>query len=72
MVNESRKIMGSPNLRLTATCVRVPVLRTHAEALNLELEQPFPVEKPGKSWPRPLGWCSLKIGSRTAFPCPLM
>jgi aspartate-semialdehyde dehydrogenase len=45
MVNESRKIMGSPNLRLTATCVRVPVLRTHAEALNLEFEQPFPVEK---------------------------
>jgi aspartate-semialdehyde dehydrogenase len=30
MVNETRKIMGVPDLRLTATCVRVPVLRAHA------------------------------------------
>jgi aspartate-semialdehyde dehydrogenase len=41
MVNESRKIFGSPDLRLTATCVRVPVLRAHSEAINLEFDQPF-------------------------------
>jgi aspartate-semialdehyde dehydrogenase len=41
MVNETRKIMGIPDLRLTATCVRVPVLRAHAESINLEFDQPF-------------------------------
>ena len=43
MVNETRKIMGLPDLRFTATCVRVPVLRAHSEAVNIEFETPFPV-----------------------------
>lgn len=43
MVNETRKILGEPDLRITATCVRVPVLRAHSEAINLEFEQPFSV-----------------------------
>ncbi len=45
MVNETRKIFGAPDLRVTATCVRVPVLRAHSEALNLEFAQPFDVDK---------------------------
>ena len=45
MVNETRKIMDLPDLRFTATCVRVPVLRAHSEAVNIEFEQPFPVEE---------------------------
>ncbi len=43
MVNETRKIMDLPDLRFTATCVRVPVLRAHSEAVNIEFDQPFPV-----------------------------
>jgi aspartate-semialdehyde dehydrogenase len=45
MVNETRKIMGVPELRLSATCVRVPVLRAHSEAVNIEFHEPFPVEE---------------------------
>ncbi len=45
MVNESRKIFGVPDLRLTATCVRVPVLRAHSEAVNIEFQEPFAVDK---------------------------
>jgi len=45
MLYETRKIMGLDQLRLTATCVRVPVLRAHSEAVNLEFEEPFPVEE---------------------------
>jgi aspartate-semialdehyde dehydrogenase len=45
MVNETRKIFNAPQLRVTATCVRVPVLRAHSEAINLEFEQPFSVEQ---------------------------
>ena len=45
MVNETRKILGAPELPLTATCVRVPVLRAHSEAVNIEFEKPFPVKE---------------------------
>ena len=45
MLNETRKIMDLPDLRLSATCVRVPVLRAHSEAVNIEFSEPFPVEE---------------------------
>ncbi len=45
MVNETRKIFGAPELRVSATCVRVPVLRAHSETINVEFDQPFPVDK---------------------------
>jgi aspartate-semialdehyde dehydrogenase len=44
MIDEIRKIFQDPQIRISATCVRVPVLRAHSEAVNLEFEQPFPVE----------------------------
>jgi aspartate-semialdehyde dehydrogenase len=40
MVQETRKIFGEPNLAITATCIRVPVLRAHSEAINLTFEEP--------------------------------
>lgn len=45
MVNETRKIMDLQDLKITATCVRVPVLRAHSEAVNLEFHEPFPVDE---------------------------
>ena len=36
MVNETKKIMHDKNIKVTATCVRVPVLRAHSEAVNIE------------------------------------
>ncbi len=39
MVNETRKILNSPNLKLTATCVRVPILRAHSESINIEFSE---------------------------------
>ncbi len=41
MVDETKKIMGEPNLAVTATAVRVPVVIGHSEAINLELERPL-------------------------------
>jgi aspartate-semialdehyde dehydrogenase len=41
IVKETRKILEAPALRLTATTVRVPVLRCHSEAINIELERPL-------------------------------
>ncbi len=40
-VNESRKIMHHPTLKISATCVRVPVCRAHSEAVNIEFERPM-------------------------------
>ncbi len=45
MVDETRKIFGTNEVRITATCVRVPVLRAHSEAINLEFDSPFSVAK---------------------------
>ncbi len=44
MMLESRKIMGLPSLRISTTCVRVPVLRAHSIAVNAEFERPVSVE----------------------------
>ena len=38
MVNETRKILNIPDLKISATCVRVPVLRAHSESINIEFE----------------------------------
>lgn len=39
MVNETRKILGDPALRITATTVRVPVFDSHSESINVEFER---------------------------------
>jgi len=41
IAKETRKILNAPGLRITATTVRVPVLRCHSEAINVELERPL-------------------------------
>lgn len=41
MVDETRKILGAPALKVTATTVRVPVFNSHSESINLEFERPF-------------------------------
>ena len=43
-MQESRKIMGLPELKVSATCVRVPVVRAHSISVNAEFERPVTVE----------------------------
>ena len=43
MVHETRKIMNTPDMAITATTIRVPVYRSHSESVNLELESPLSV-----------------------------
>ena len=38
MLNETRKILNMPDLKVSSTCVRVPVLRAHSESINIEFE----------------------------------
>lgn len=44
MINETKKIMEDYNMGITATTVRVPVYRSHSEAVNIELEKPLAVQ----------------------------
>ncbi len=41
MIKETRKIFADPDIRISATCVRVPVLRAHSESLTFECERPI-------------------------------
>ena len=44
MIKETKKILDE-SIELTATCVRIPVMVSHAESLNIEFEKPFTLEK---------------------------
>lgn len=41
MINETRKILNRPGLKITATAVRVPVINSHSESINVEFENEF-------------------------------
>ena len=45
LINEPKKIMGLPDIKITATAVRVPVVGGHSEAVNLEFENNFDINE---------------------------
>ena len=53
--NESRKILGIPDLFVSGTCVRVPVYTGHSLSMNVEFSGRCRSHKPRKSWPRRQG-----------------
>ena len=44
MVNDTRKILGDNDIKITATTVRVPVFNSHSESINVELKKPFELD----------------------------
>ena len=71
MVNETRKIFGIPDLRISATCIRVPVLRAHSEAVNLEFEQPFDVAEAREAIAQAAGVQLVEDWNANYFPMPI-
>lgn len=45
VIEESRKILGMPELKINVTCVRVPILRAHSESVTIEFDGPAPSEE---------------------------
>ncbi len=45
LINETRKILGDPSIRVSATCVRVPVVTGHSEAVNVQTREPLSPER---------------------------
>jgi aspartate-semialdehyde dehydrogenase len=71
MVNETRKIFSVPDLRVTATCVRVPVLRAHSEAINLEFDTPFDVAQAREVLSQAPGIKLVENWQTNYFPMPI-
>ncbi len=45
LINETRKILGDDAIRVSATCVRVPVVNGHSEAVNMQTREPLSPER---------------------------
>jgi aspartate-semialdehyde dehydrogenase len=71
IANETRKILDVPTLRVTATTVRVPVLRCHSEAINVELERPLTANEARAALAAMPGVIVYDDPSRKLYPMPL-
>ncbi|HHP7230103.1 MAG TPA: aspartate-semialdehyde dehydrogenase [Xenococcaceae cyanobacterium] len=71
MVNETRKIFNAPELKVSATCVRVPILRAHSEAINLEFAEPLTVEQAREAIAAAPGVKLIEDWQNNYFPMPI-
>jgi aspartate-semialdehyde dehydrogenase len=72
MVNETRKIMGDDSIRVTATCVRVPVFYGHSEAVNIETEKKISPEEARRALEASPGVIVLDDPENLKYPMPIM
>jgi aspartate-semialdehyde dehydrogenase len=71
MIDETRKILGLPNLRVTATTVRVPVFHGHSESINVELEKPFELSEIRALWEATEGLVVQDDPAKGLYPMPI-
>ncbi|MDH4139831.1 MAG: aspartate-semialdehyde dehydrogenase [Coriobacteriia bacterium] len=72
MVVETKKIMHAPQMELIASCVRVPVLRCHSEAVHVEFEEPLGLEKARQVLEEAPGIVVTDSPSESVYPMPAM
>lgn len=70
MYNETRKIMHS-DVKVSATCVRVPVMRAHSESIWLETERPVSVEEAREAFAHADGVVLMDEPEKRVYPMPL-
>ncbi|GMI87502.1 hypothetical protein like AT1G14810 [Hibiscus trionum] len=71
MVKETRKIWNDNNVKVTATCIRVPVMRAHAESVNLQFENPLDEDTAREILKNAPGVVVIDDRSANHFPTPL-
>lgn len=71
MFNETRKIMHSPELSVSAMCVRVPVMRAHSEAVWVETEQALPLDSVREAFATAEGLVVVDEPAAKKYPMPL-
>jgi aspartate-semialdehyde dehydrogenase len=72
MVNETKKIMGDDNIRVTATTVRVPVMGGHSESVNVEFERDFDLAEVRSLLENAPGVVVVDDPANLQYPMPLM
>jgi aspartate-semialdehyde dehydrogenase len=72
MVNETRKIMHRPDIMVSATCVRVPVLYAHSEAINLTLAGPLSPQQARQALERAPGVKVVDDPDSRQYPMPIL
>lgn len=71
MYNETKKIMHAPDLNVSATCVRVPVLRAHSEAVWVQTQEPVSVEQAYEAFKKAPGIVLVDSHEACGYPMPL-
>ena len=71
MIDETRKIMHSPEIAISSTCVRVPVYVCHSAAVHLEFERPVSPEEARKALSKMPGVTVIDDTAISAYPMPL-
>lgn len=71
MVNETRKIMEHPSVKVSATCVRVPVFRSHSESVWIETEKPLSPDQARKLLTGAPGVTLVDDPANSSYPMPL-
>lgn len=71
VIAETQKIFGDPDLRISTTCVRVPVMRAHSEAVNIEFERPVSVDEARDAIRNAPGVSLVDERERNFFPMPI-
>ncbi len=71
MIKETRKILHKPDLRVTATTVRVPVFHGHSESINIEFEKPVTVESIKEVLSKAKGVVVVDDGKNAKYPMPI-
>lgn len=70
MYNETQKIMHS-DIKVCATCVRVPALRSHSESISIETERPVSIEEARKAFAEGKGLTLMDNPEKKEYPMPL-
>lgn len=71
MYNETKKIMHAPKLDVSATCVRVPVMRAHSEAIWVETESPISLDEARAAFGNAEGLVVMDNPAEKEYPMPL-
>lgn len=72
MIDETRKIFDSPDMKITATCARVPVFNGHSESVNLKTRSPLSVEDARETLASAPGIAVIDDPATNQYPMPLM
>ena len=71
MINETKKMFHDDSIQITATTIRVPIMRAHSESINIELEKKLSLDDIYKIWKKAPGLKLVDDRKKNYFPMPV-